>query len=669
MNQSNSSNDVGNNRRLWLPQPFLFVLCVYLGGLVLFALDRITFLIVYRDQVQDAGLFEILTAFPVGVRFDQIIVLYILLPLLLTLPFLSLKNRIVAGVTRDYLTVLTAVVVLTMIVDLRFFHYFGTHLNFLAYQYLGDGDLAWDLILAEPHLWLYLAGWIIVVAVVRHLIGRLIRQVQPAPHHGSWLVQVGLLVVFIALAFLGIRGRVGLAPIDWGAAYFSRNDFVNQLALNGPYTLARNALERGGDLRLATMKESERFPFVTPDEALATVREMLDQPGDLWIAPDSNLQRISHSSRPSLPFRPNLILLIMESWSGSTTGVLGCPYNLTPNYDRLAEQAHLFTNFYASGTRTSYGLSATIASFPSLPGRSIMTRYDAVHPFVTLSELLHERDYYNVFAYGGDMVFDNMQGFLREKRYDRFVGENWFGRENEFSKWGIPDQVVFDKTEYLVDSLPRPFNLTVLSLSNHEPFDLPDSSVQMFFDDADSSRVYNAQRYADFALGRFLDWFQSSPLQDSTILIITADHCRYRAANLMLDPVVFRIPLLIYAPMLWNDSGEVVPTFGSQVDILPTVMGLMGGTYEHESWGRDLFRVPVDSGFATINGSDRIGYIDHLFYYMEHLGRSIKLFNIDVLDDPSADVSSEHPEEFEVMQERVRRYMQAAEDQSTVSLP
>ena len=648
-------------------RPFVFIALCYFLSLVFFGILRFLFLFNYRGQVSGETLGEILTAFAIGVRFDQIIILYCLLPILLVIPWITPSKRWFRWIVVSYICFIFSFVFILLLSDIRFFATFGSHLNFLFYEYIDDGGIFWSMVFSDSGVAASFAIWTVLTVLFGYLIVRFRRMTDGLPARRSWTNQIVWMVVFLALFFLGMRGRTGLAPIDWGVAYFSKNAFLNQLALNGVYTLARNYTERDGDLRLTTMTESERFPFMESSEAFKQVREMLQLPGDNWKDAPKSVSRVSLNSSLNRMADLNVIVVLMESWAAKNTGVLGCPHDLTPNFDSWADRGILFTHFFASGIRTSFGLPAVLCSYPSLPGRSIMGRYEAPHPFRTISEILHERKYYNTFVYGGDLAFDNIEGFFRNKKYHRFIGEKSFNSNQEFSKWGIPDHILFERAVALIDSLPRPFQMTVLTLSNHEPYDLPDSSVQKFFDDADSSKLFNSQLYADLALGRFLESLEKKRVFDNTIVVLTADHARYGVGRLVLDPETFRVPLLILGPKEFIPSGLVMDAAGSQVDILPTVLGLLYDKCEHASWGRDLLRLDEDDpGFAMINAGDRIGCVTRDMFYLEWLGRQTSLYDYDSLRTDPVDVSSVHPEQFRILQLRARAFMQLAEQLSQI---
>ncbi len=612
----------GQRWRSLLPAgPIVFLISLYVIGMLFFTLLRAILLFNYLEYVETESASQILTAFMIGLRFDQIVVLVSLAPLALLTPWrttgLIAKRRPVLV----YLVTVFGLQFLLLLAEIRFYYFFDSRLNFLALEYIGEGSMFGNLIVSDPGFFPTLIAWLILLTVFTLVLVFVRRKVFAGSERRGWLNRTVYFVIILLLFALGIRGRISLAPMDWGVAYFSQNHFLNQLALNGVYTLGRNLSESSRDPRLVYLPEEERFPLVAFDSALQTTRDMLYDERNHWLEPNGSLLRIAQQPDAAYGFKPNIVLIMSESWTADLTGALGDVRDLTPNFDSLASRGALFENFYACGSRTNYGIGAVHCSFPAIPGRAIMKRYNANHPFVSLPELLDERGYYNVFAYGGDLAFDNMEGFLREKKFHAFFGDRQLGLDLYFSKWGIPDHLLFEKAAALIDSFPRPFQLTLLTLSNHEPWDLPDSSVRRYFDDADSSKTFNSQIYADHALGRLFGLLENKPVFDSTIFIFVSDHARYGPSQFALDPGFFHIPFLIYAPTILPDLAGRYSQYGCQTDILPTLMGLLGGNYTHASWGRDMFHLPdVGDGFAIMNLGHRIGYIDRDYLYVEELG-------------------------------------------------
>ncbi len=651
-------------QKIKLPQQYRYLLWLYALLILFFAFYRLVFHLSFSEQFYNSVTYtEILTSYFIGFRFDQIIILALLTPVLFLLPWFDITNRKVKICLSLYVYIIFPIIFLGQIADIIFYDYFNIRLNFMAYEYTGNEGINNRFVNADRFFWKFISIWFVSSALFVFLHFKILKKYLQKDIY-SIKNRIIWFVCFLLLFAGGIRGRISLAPMDWGIAYFSNNHTLNQSALNGIYTLVVNYNETEHDPRLSFLDESERFRFVPHDTALAKVQQMLS--GDRTVFTDKNnslKQKISSDKR--FDFQPNIIVVMMEGWSGHRTSVLGAANNLTPHFDSIANQGILFQNFYVNGLRTNYGLAATLCSYPALPGRSILKRYESKHPFISLSEILHSKGYYNLFCYGGDIAFDNMEGFFRGKKYDAFYSEQSFTYDQSFSKWGVPDHILFKRINEIVDTLPRPFQLTTLTLSNHEPFDIPDSSTIRFTGNSYSSQKANGIIYADFAIGQFMQTMRTKPIFDSTIFLFVSDHSLLESSKMSLDPNIFHIPLLIYSPKLLGDSAVRIERVGSQVDIIPTLVGLLGGEYEIESWGRDLLNLPdSDSGFAVINLWNRIGYINNNYFYFEQVGQYSKLYRNENNIFIEAD-TSQYKTILLQLRERLHNYTQLA-DQMTL---
>ncbi len=647
--------------KLNLPPQFQYLLLLYVTLVLFFGFHRLLFHLSFSDQYYSVvSIGQIFQSYLIGFRFDQIIILAFLTPLLLILPWFDLRNKPLKLFVTAYSCILFPILFLGMIADIRFYEYFNIRLNFMAYEYTGGEGLNNKFVNADRLFIEYISIWIVTSILFIILHSKVL--IKRVANKYSYKNRIIWLLCFLLLFAGGIRGRISLAPMDWGIAYFSDNHTLNQSALNGIYTLFRNYTETEHDPRLSFLDENERFPFVSREKALSDIREMISITE--FDSQNSSLKQTIKSPH-KFEFQPNIIIVLMESWSGTRTSSLGADKNLTPYFDSLAGDGIYFRNFYANGFRTNFGLAATLCSYPALPGRSILKRYESKHPFISLSEILHDDGYYNLFCYGGDFAFDNMEGFFRSKKYDAFYGEEIFDFDQSFSKWGVPDHILFERINQMVDSLPRPFQLSTLTLSNHEPFEIPDSSIVRFFDDSFESKKNNAMLYADYAVGQFMATMKTKPLFDSTIFLFVSDHSLLEASNMSLNPNLFHVPLLIYSPTLLGDSAVIIEKIGSQVDILPTLLGLLGGEYQTESWGRDLLNLPDDdSGFAIVNLWDRIGYLDTEYFYFEQIGQYSKLYSNNNRQYSEVD-TTQHSSALMLLRNRLRSYSQLA-DQLTL---
>lgn len=643
----------------WLPsRAFLNIINFYLLGFFLFFVFRLYNIVINYDLIANEPFSDILKSLYLGWRFDQIVILLVLTPLLLITPFINLSKHMVLKTIKAYLILIFSIIFLLLLADLRFMQIYHTHLNFMAVEYIDEGSTFWNQVISDAKFYLLIGIWLAFTLIIIYPVHWMTTLTGQFPKRINWPNHIFYFVLFLALFGIGIRGRWELAPMDWGIAYYSHNVTLNQIALNGIYTLGRNLTETNHDPRLSFLNKDERFEFIDQDSCVIEVKGILSQPERQW---HSDYDLTSYVEQPKkISFNPNVIVVVMESWSGRYTGVLGNKLNLTPHFDQMASEGLFFSNFYANGIRTNFGLGAILCSYPSLPGRSILKRYDARHPFNTLSEILKVRGYNNYFFYGGDPAFDNMEGFFRQKKFDRFYGQNNFEAAYQFSKWGIPDHKLYELMADEIKSLPRPFQITTMTLSNHEPFDLPDSSMIRFKGSDDTSKVYNSLIYADNALGYFIEQIKKQPVFDSTIFVFVPDHCLLRRSKYLVDPVNFHAPLLIYSPSLLG--AEEIKTFGSQVDVIPTLMSLIGDNYQYDGWGRSLINLSPDSGFAIVDKWTDIAYYDNEFIYVEHIGSTPSFYFKD--NDSLIHLNDTADVEFTRRRNLLRRYVQLADQLS-----
>ncbi len=305
----------------------------------------------------------------------------------------------------------------------------------------------------------------------------------------------------------------------------------------------------------------------------------------------------------------NLVLVTVESLSASFMKEFGNKDNITPNLDALADHSLFFTNLYATGTRTVYGLSSLSLGIPPLPGNSIVRRPQNDHLF-TLGSLLNTKGYTSSFIYGGYGYFDNMNAFFAGNGY-RIVDRSSLEKdESTFANaWGVSDEDLFLRVLREGDrayAAGKPFFHMVMTTSNHRPFTYPDGRIDI----RSHSGRGGAVKYTDYALGKLLQDAKAKPWFKDTIFVIIADHTAGSAGKAELDPEGYHIPLFIYAPGIIQPRR--IDTLTSQIDVLPTLLGLMNMQYDSKFWGADALRNPPHRAF--ISNYQQLGYLtdEHL---------------------------------------------------------
>lgn len=420
-------------------------------------------------------------------------------------------------------------------------------------------------------------------------------------------------------AWLAIALAAGLiVRSEWLPAF--GNNFNRELARNGVWSLF--AAFRDNEL------DYTRFYATLPlDEVYRHLREELTEDGSKLLRPNSlDSLRLIRANGPEQ--HPNIIQITVESLSVQFVGAFNPESHLTPNLDALAPKSLLFTNLYATGTRTDRGMEALALSLPPTPGRSIIKRPNNENLF-TLGSVLRAKGYDTAFLYGGFGYFDNMNAFFGGNGY-RVIDRNRVGREDVTfaNAWGACDEDLYRWTLKEADAAQatgRPFHFFVMTTSNHRPFTFPDGRIDL------PSKVSGRDggvKYTDYAIGKFLAEAASRPWYKNTVFVIVADHCAGSAGKTELPVENYHIPLFVYAP-----GGQIQPgrvnTLMSQMDVAPTLLGLLNWTYPSRFFGHDVRKIKPDDAHALVGTYQKLGHLEKDAFVVLGPQRSETLYTLD----------------------------------------
>lgn len=561
-----------------------------------------------------ASMRELAGAFAVGVRFDLATTGYLLIGLLVVawIPGIGLVwGRSSARRFTIIASTVVSVALLLMLAELEFFNEFRVRFNQLALEYLNQPATVGGMVWHNYPVVRYGLLWCVLAAVVYagfHWMVRRATKDDAAPPRLALLREAIVTPVLLAgLVFAG-RGGFGPAPLRWGDAFHSDNEFVNQVSLNGLWTLGQSAKDFFG--RQSVSKGwTKSMPL---DEARRITRRMLVAEGETLLDSGNRTVLRRGGSRDVHPLQtpdgkpPNVVLVVMESFSARFCGATGGPRGFTPRFDALADDGLLFTRCFSAGSHTHQGIFASTLGFPAIPGFDALMQSGAANQeFCSLAELLKSRGYQTLFLYNGNLEWDNMRGFFRKQGVQRFVsGEDITNPRYRDAVWGVSDGDLFDRANEEFESAARngPFFATILTLSNHQPFQVPPvPGAAPITDMGELNARLTAMRYADYAVGQFIQDARKRDYFKDTLFIFVGDH------GFHVDPVLtevhllyHHVPLLFYAPGMLPRRG-VDSRVASQVNIVPSTLDLLGrGDLAHASWGRSLFDDTfTDGGLAV----------------------------------------------------------------------
>ena len=473
-----------------------------------------------------------------------------------------------------------------------FFKEFNSRFNLVAVDYLIYPHEVFGNIIASYHVVSFLLIVAVYASIALSLYWNLLKKTS-IPHEslakrGGWLTVHAVLTV-LCLSFFSTHS------FD-----FSQNRIINEITADGISSffealhtnhLDYNAFYRTGDAQILS----------------SLLKKELATDASRSQASGSDINRVSAGASQGLG-KLNVVVIVEESFGCEQvdacgqgldidTAVAASSKRLTPELDELAKQGLFFNKAYATGTRTVRGLEAITASFPPIPSESIVKRPGNDH-MATWGKVMQENGYHTSFLYGGYSQFDNMKSFYAGNGYavsDRLDIEN-----PRFTNiWGVSDQDLFDHARTYFDQRAAsgaPFFPIIMTTSNHSPYAFPVG--------IDGVRPHGGSRvdgirYADHALGEFFKKSKDAPWYDNTLFVVVADHGARVYGSERIPLQSYEIPLLIMAPGRVQPQQEAGPI--SQMDIAPTVLGLLGLPYEAPFFGQNAFAANEQSRVLLFN--------------------------------------------------------------------
>jgi len=522
----------------------------------------------------DAGIFwsgKILGALVIGAVFDLGVASFMVLPLLgLLLCLWRTDGPVDGGFGRRLISLSLLPFVGTLVfvaaAEFVFWNEFASRFNFIAVDYLvytneviGNIRESYPMpLLLSTVAIISLAFWMLMLRWIKPALR------QPAPAFSGRLARTLIWMLLVASSYL---------LLDYSYKEFSSDAQANELAGNGSFDFFHAYQSNSIDY--------ERFYRTLPQaQALAGVREALHIDG-----PPTSAFDLRREVEPAAAEKNwNLVLVSIESLSATYLTHFGNTNNLTPNLDRMADEGLLFTQMYATGTRTVRGLEALTLSVPPTPGHSIVKRPNNGNLY-SLGSVLAEQGYQPMYIYGGYSYFDNMQAFFSGNGYQVHDRTELADEDIHFQNvWGVCDEDLFTLALRQMDqqaAAGQRFFAHIMTVSNHRPYTYPEGRIDIPSKTGRDGGV----KYTDWAIGDFVERARSKPWFDNTLFVFVADHTHRGRGKMELPPQNYLIPMVVWAP------GKIAPGrvdhISSQIDVAPTLLGLMDVRYESRFFGND----------------------------------------------------------------------------------
>ncbi len=521
------------------------------------------------------------------------------IPALITVASAWTVSRAIRRIMSCYFCAVSILMALVFVLDTNLYPYWGFKLDTTPFFYLftspadAMASMSFPMIVGGILLIIFFAAlyyllmWLVPLRLAR--FRGVDRILNPVP------VSVALLIV-TGLLFIPIRGGFTVSTMNVGKVYYSPEPKLNHAATNPLFSLMESFARRNDFV--------DRYRFMDSADAELLFSAMID-PSVAGSSVESD-DSVKALSKPSLLVtgRPDILFVILESFSNYLMGELGGEHGVAVNLDSLSKEGVLFTNFYANSFRTDRGLVSILSGYPAQPTTSIMKYPRKTQNLPSIAGELKKAGYATRYYYGGDADFTNMRSYLVSAGFDTIVSDVDFPVKDRLSKWGVHDHIVFDRllADIKSDKLrgPKPGYTVLQTSSSHEPFDVPFARLE--------DKRLNAFAYTDSCVGAFIKEFRNLPQWDSTLVVLVPDHLGAYPKDISnFDVTRYRIPLILVGGAVAEPMK--IATYGSQHDLAATLLAQLGLSHSEFTFSKDMLD-PSSPHFAFFAVPDAFGMVD-----------------------------------------------------------
>jgi phosphoglycerol transferase MdoB-like AlkP superfamily enzyme len=559
-------------------------LLYFVYWLLFFIVAKAIFLIYHFPLTKTLTASEILKVFLYGLRMDMSFTGYIcILPFFLLLVKSFAINFPINKFIRIYTYILIILLSFITIADLELYTAWGFRMDATPLQYFKTPKEMGATISTAPVFKLLLI-FALLGAVFIFIYKKYFNDLIDKRQAKIYIFDILFSAFLVALLFVPIRGGIQKIPMNQSDVYFSEKLFADHSAINLPWNITFSILN----------KNNEKNPFdYFPEKESETLVNSLYNTGPLKIPSILSVEK------------PNIIIIILESYTAKWVGCLGGVPGVTPNLDKIAADGLLFTNIYAAGDRSEKGQVAVLSGYPNQAINSIIKTPDKTRQLPSINQELEKAGYNSSYTYGGELEFANIKSYLVHIGIERLVDKYSFPVAQRTTSWGVHDQYVFNRFGEDLKKEKQPFFAALFSLSSHEPYDVP---MKPHFPGTDETTLFkNSIYYTDSIIGDFIVKSKMEPWWENTLIVFVADHGHPLPGHDPNDrPSKFRIPLIFSGGALKTKG--VINNIGSQTDIATTILDQLKLPADKFKWGKDLLDSSAKQ-FAFYSFNNGFGFV------------------------------------------------------------
>ena len=641
-----------------LPKRMRLLLVLTVVHMLIFTLFRIVFWMTFRVEDDPLPGDILLKSFYLGIKFDLRLTLLLLLPIVFLswIPGINIiRSKAGKPFWKSYLLVVVLGSILFYITDLAHFAYLERRVDATLLKYVENPWISFRMAWETYPVWGAVLSLMVFAVMYWLMTGKLVTHFtkQDRVPLERWK-RILIMSLCTFLYMFGIYGKLSYYPLRWSEAFFDTHRFSSALALN-PVLYFFDTLESRGK----EYDEEEVRKYYDVISPYLGVKK--HDPRGL------NFSRTIHPT-PLVSGNPNVILIVLESFAAHKIGIFGNPMESSPHFDKIAHDSLFFRRFYVPSAGTARAIFATLIGTPDV----ITHRTSSRNPTVVKQRTIVNsfRNYEKMYFIGGSANWGNIRGVLSHNIEGLRIYEEGDYDSPRMDVWGIADLHLFEEVNDVLRNENQPFFAIIHTAGNHRPYTIPEDNrgFQPISEEEERVKKYgfvslaelNSFRFMDHSLGWFINTAKQEDYFENTIFLILADHGLVGRAPHMpkaeeeFGLTHFHVPFLIYSPS-HIPKGKTFDGIASQIDVLPTLAGIMGRPFLNTTLGRNLFDSGFDSQRYAFILSQRkavpeIGLLGEKFYLVMDSDGTNKRLSLYHSETPQINLMHRFPEETQKME-------------------
>jgi phosphoglycerol transferase MdoB-like AlkP superfamily enzyme len=584
--------------------------------MLLFALSRTVFLIYNFNllRIEGVGFAEAMASYWHALHLDLSTAGYFLIfPIVLLLVQSYYSPKWLNTINKVYVFIGVFLFCLLTVAELGIYPEWKTKMPYKAFTYLTNPTEVYDTI--STGLFFSLLALFVVKFTISYFVYIKVFYRNLVHVTKNYLYSAIFALIIPVLLFISLRGGVQQIPINQSASYYSHHNILNLAAVNSGFNLFISIIENYKNFG------KNPYSFYSKQEVDKTIKQIFK------TERDSTTMVLTTD-------RPNIVLLILESWSADLIESLGGEPGITPEFHQLEKEGILFTGLWATGPRSEQAMSSIFGGFPAHPISSITVQPDKFSKLTTITHKLIAQGYHTSFYFGGQLIYGNIRGFILHNGFERITELENFGNDVKKGKLGVHDEFVLARQLNDLNKEKEPFFSALFTLSSHSPYDQPMEEVLHW--GQNEKQYINSAYYTDHSLGEYFRNARKQPWFKNTLFILVADHSHNSYRNWpFTTPMYHKIPLLFLGDVIKDEfKGTTISKLANQPDIASTLLHQLNIGAEEFHWSRNLFN-PYSPEFAYFSFEEGVGWIRPAGHFV--YDARVKHFNELSLPDASKD--------------------------------